>query len=823
MIDNENLRTASLYINNQLLSRGLLRDGDSIDFAGTRRNDEEDAAVSGRIIGILNDLILRRDTRPELMEKIVQEPMLTGKDNQRDAEQRESLSMSMRSLRAENLKLTADLARLNEKHTEAQRKADLATAAESTLKTQLKSAEANARALKEDVARMKSLVAQSRLSCVTEIRRRDRQIDTLKKQLGEAGRSRGTRGNPAITTITVTGDAGGIERDASGLINNNSNDDVDNNSSAQYDSTLRRETNATLANLAQLLTEENDTMLQVLQQTMTQLRDMSGWVADTKEDEQVRKRPTCEDMAAELDSVMDHMRIILTNPSFVPIEEVVTREEEINRLKRGWVQMENRWKEAVQLMDGWRKRMAVSGKPVCDEDLQMGMRLSPVRVSGMENGGLNHVAEQGLSVVKEESEEEDAREYLLNSPCHAAGTGGNLPDYVAGPELELELDQQAGTSGHDSDSDIDSSHHEDDLPEDENNAAGADNHETSNQRAQEGPSPVQEDESLDSSVPLQERPQLGPLRNSTSAGNRGVLKVEKLRLRSRPEPSSECSTNGDESSHQSGGPNKSMRSMPVRPRGPSSHSSRLPSKVQRSAAVERPRFPSTTSLDEALLSPQSAGSKETSFARQPHDEDLAHENVAAATVASVDVHETSPDALIPTTTSSSRTSRSRSSSLRVNDSRTRPTPHRSTGPKPAQSPLTMSNIAAKLAASEKEADAARVRAKLKAARGSTRGVSRPTMTTIAAPTSSARKSPPPSPPRATPEDAVEVAAAPSPHGRDNIGEHDEIQQQQQMGNTAPPAPPEKRKRDRKASKAASRRRSTLSPWELQTLISGEVQ
>ncbi|KAG5950137.1 hypothetical protein E4U53_005449, partial [Claviceps sorghi] len=61
MTDKENLRTASLYINNQLLSRGLLRDGDSIDFAGTRRSDEEDAAVSGRIIGILNDLILRRD------------------------------------------------------------------------------------------------------------------------------------------------------------------------------------------------------------------------------------------------------------------------------------------------------------------------------------------------------------------------------------------------------------------------------------------------------------------------------------------------------------------------------------------------------------------------------------------------------------------------------------------------------------------------------------------------------------------------------------------------------------------------------------------
>lgn len=61
MIDTENLRTASLYINNQLLSRGLLRDGDSIDFSNSGECGEGSAAFSGRIISILNDLILRRD------------------------------------------------------------------------------------------------------------------------------------------------------------------------------------------------------------------------------------------------------------------------------------------------------------------------------------------------------------------------------------------------------------------------------------------------------------------------------------------------------------------------------------------------------------------------------------------------------------------------------------------------------------------------------------------------------------------------------------------------------------------------------------------
>lgn len=61
MIDFENLRTASLYINNQLLSRGLLRDGRTIDFANPGDDDYELADTMGRIMGVVNDLILRRD------------------------------------------------------------------------------------------------------------------------------------------------------------------------------------------------------------------------------------------------------------------------------------------------------------------------------------------------------------------------------------------------------------------------------------------------------------------------------------------------------------------------------------------------------------------------------------------------------------------------------------------------------------------------------------------------------------------------------------------------------------------------------------------
>jgi len=64
-MDSDNLRTASLYINNQLLSRGLLRNGQNIDFARPDRavadGGEGLEKTMGRVMSVVNDLILRRD------------------------------------------------------------------------------------------------------------------------------------------------------------------------------------------------------------------------------------------------------------------------------------------------------------------------------------------------------------------------------------------------------------------------------------------------------------------------------------------------------------------------------------------------------------------------------------------------------------------------------------------------------------------------------------------------------------------------------------------------------------------------------------------
>jgi hypothetical protein len=125
---------------------------------------------------------------------------------------------------------------------------------------------------------------------------------------------------------------------------------------------------------------------------------------------------------------------------------------------------------------------------------------------------------------------------------------------------------------------------------------------------------------------------------------------------------------------------------------------------------------------------------------------------------------------------------------------------------PQQSPLTMASIAAKLAASEREADAARVRAKIKAAR----------MNKTAAPAPSQANADTklmPPPPR-------NIAAEDQPVKR-AAGSNTDVESTREDGDN------DGRSRKRKATGRnqggrASRRRSTLSPWELESLILGGV-
>ncbi|KAJ9156141.1 Nima interactive protein [Pleurostoma richardsiae] len=819
MIDSENLRTASLYINNQLLSRGLLRDGQVIDFADPGKGAGL-AATMGKIMGVVNDLILRRD---------------------RDAEHRESLSTTLRNLRAESLRQTDDIQRLQEKHAEAQRKAHLAEAAETALRAQLKAAEAGAHKLKEEAARTKRLVAETRAACANEVRKRDRQVDALKKAVSEAGRARGERKSPNITSITVTGevggDAGGSDSGV-GMAMSVSNEAYD----------LRQETNAFLAELARGLSEENETLLALVRRTAQRLKEMSGWEREDGagiaqgDGHAVPLTVSCEDVTNEIEAIIEHLRTILTNPSFVPIEEVVEREDEINRLRDGWEKMESRWKEAVHLIDGWRRRMAVSGRPVNMEELKMGLRLSPVRVRDVEE--TSHGLGLRLSTLQEEEDEQSIN--VRQSPTPP----GSL-HLVPAPEYEMEIEEDDLSDS--------SSIFQDDVEIDELDVS-----EPNVQILQQSATTID-------SPPLPPRPELSPLKDSYSAGNRRPTQSRKrpgdfttiieektweIHAAEAAPPPPPHTTKPQQSPQKRMKPSHQEAQEPLQASFSDSESSLDSILVVKAAERSAPRASEkTTRATRAKQQerPQSTPSRQPAHQRSRSpavkSRKTPEESKAVATSASstdmappprptpvATAAGTSTASNNSTTSQDRDTAQQRSNSPRKVTGPSRLPLPRTTNPlpPPQQSPLTMATIAAKLAASEREADAARVRAKLKAARlGGGKRVplaSGPSSRACSGEEQQQREPVPPAGGDPVKRDLSTSRESRDENGRDGGASVSAEEGGYSRGSGAAAGssvegqePSQKpRKRERRASKVASRRRSTLNPWELQSLIEGNV-
>ena len=670
---------------------------------------------------------------------------------QRDAEQRDSLSTAVRTLRAENLKHTSDIVRLTEKCADAQRRSDIAATSEASLKTQLKSAESAIKGLKDELARTKGLVAQLRASCATEIRRRDRQIETLKKQVGEAGRARGTRSSSGVLSITVTGDVGNEERRSPGRGGNLEDNDY----------SLRSESNAFLANLAQNLSEENEALLRVMQQAKDHLREMSGWAGEETQNPEVVKPQGWEEIASELGAVMDHMRTILTNPSFVPIEEVMVREEEIDRLRKGFVKMESRWEDAVHLMDGWRKRMAKNGRPVGQDDIRMGLHLSPVRVPDVEE---TRAAARGhdLSAVPEESEDEMEDRQGMSLPFPLVRSFHVLTHdakaKVAEPEQDMYGYSDEEATGYSDDED-------EDLEADEIDAREQNQHMTGMEEAEDSRRSVEPGAHTDPSQ-LQ-----GPLQNSYSAGNRGS---QESRLRQKPIGAAAITARGAQASAGTSSTETARQPasrVAARPPDAAQRPRPVPSKA--ASADERIRVGSTTSLDEVLLS----NDKGENSRSEEHATSRSGPGMSAAAAAAA-------AAATP--------------SMRANPRRVPVRLAQARPARPQDASPSKTAIAVKLAAAEKQAAAARNRAKLRALRSSPAGGQRPAGGSAAEPArqTAARGTLPVR--RASPVVKREAAQAEAEN-------------------------PEKRKRDRRAAKVSSRRRSTLSPFELQSLMCGNVE
>ncbi|KAE8449842.1 hypothetical protein EG329_007319 [Mollisiaceae sp. DMI_Dod_QoI] len=692
-MDQDNLRTASLYINNQLLSRGLLRNGQSIDFARPDRGEGGLEGSMGRVMSVVNDLILRRD---------------------RDATQRETLTTTLRTLRADSLRQTTDLERIQSKYSEAQRKLGISESTERSLKLQLKSAENAQRGLKEEMARMKALVQQTRNQCAVEVRKRERVIEGLKKHVGD-GRVRGGGKAVGVREITVVG---GVGEQVQGLQGASMMDEG-------YD--LRSETNEFLTELARGLSEENENLATLVRRTVESLRTLSGWEKDGMQDSDMVNvvEMGYESLAAEMDAVIEHVRTLLTNPSFVPLEEVEVREEEIIRLREGWEKMETRWREAVQMMDGWRKRMARSGQTVNLEELKMGLLLSPLKPKE------EHEQHQ-LSTLMEEGEGEGDTQADID-----AMEESELAEPVE-PDFDEDLD--------DSDSSLFEEEPADEVSEE---ASGGQ---------------MEEEETnytihTNSSVSPGPAPQLSPLKETS--GNKTAPSPQVMERDG-------FTTIIEENTYDL----LQLESSPKR------------QKSAKSTPQTSSRQPKPTPTPITKLTPpedEISLLQATNTALPPsrrRDRSLSPDKTSRAT---------------PRLNSNATPRLQRSTESRLPRPREQP---------PMQSPLTMASIAAKLAASEREADAARVRAKIKAARANRAGKAEADKTLM----------PPPPQPVAKEEGSKDSEMAGADVDRSATGDADEGE-----GRTR-----KRKARDLGRSQKASRRRSTLSPWELESLILGSV-
>lgn len=326
----------------------------------------------------------------------------------------------MQALRSTAAQQTQAVARLESRSTDLERQLALSVAQERSAKARLRSAENRNRVLREEMGRLKVSVAQIRGQCANDIRKRDMEIKRLKRHLEDR---RGREGNSSQVGVVVV--TPGINKSNSGSFNTNPGTDGESSSS-----TLKEETNAFLTHLNRTLSTENEALTTLAQTTLSTLRNLQGLPSHPSSPSSTHPPldphvlltapPTYESLAASTATTLSQLRSLLTNPSFVSLEEVEIREDEIIRLREGWDTMEARWREAVTMMDGWRKRMMETGDTVNLDDLRKGLemgeevaRLSPWKERDEERPGGEESVLSGSGVSGGAGEDETVR---LSSP-----------------------------------------------------------------------------------------------------------------------------------------------------------------------------------------------------------------------------------------------------------------------------------------------------------------------------------------------------------------------------------------------------------------------
>ncbi|KAI4717086.1 hypothetical protein E4T48_06715 [Aureobasidium sp. EXF-10727] len=339
-MDHDTLNTASTYLNNLLLARGLLRDSKALDFAKPTRE------TRAQIINLVHDLLLRRD---------------------RDQENREQIALTLRTLRTDQTRKDGDLERLQTRLDTQERSLLQAQTEARNAKIEMRKLESTTKVLNDQLGRLKASVSQIKTQCANDVRKRDMHIERLKSHL--QGQQRGNKGGLVAPSISIGG-RGPHSFNAS----------VRDISDPEYN--LKQETTDFLTQLSSGLSDENDALIEMIRGTLVTLRELLGVpeqnldnTVDSIENEDGALGFAHGSLAEELESMLDTLKTVLTNPNFVSMDEVEARDDEIARLREGWDQMEARWRDLLYMMNGWCTRLEKSGDTINLEELKKGLGL----------------------------------------------------------------------------------------------------------------------------------------------------------------------------------------------------------------------------------------------------------------------------------------------------------------------------------------------------------------------------------------------------------------------------------------------------------------
>lgn len=278
--------------------------------------------------------------------------------------------------------------------------------------------------------RLKTTVEQVRTGCTNDVRKRDKEIQRLKSHL--TTQQRGNKTGLVGASITISPGSVGLGGSTSVI-----RDDVLDVDDPEY--SLKQETTEFLTQLSQSLSDENDNLISLVRSTLVTLRELQGMpdhaqredteglsvIGEEDEDTQqgmMHAMPAdYETLANDMDTVLDNLKNLLTNPNFVAVDEVEMREEEILRLRAGWEKMEARMREAFMLMDSWRKRMT-NGDTINLEEFKMGFSF------GL---GMDTDDRDDTSVVEEEDELEEDTSSVFDEEVEEEQLQQRLPSPVA--------------------------------------------------------------------------------------------------------------------------------------------------------------------------------------------------------------------------------------------------------------------------------------------------------------------------------------------------------------------------------------------------------